>query len=181
LAEQLGVAIENAGLFEAERRRASRIAVSGRIGRLITGSLSLQVASQTATDAIIEQLRYPYVAEGILYPDDPEQLVLLAQAGAYSHSSPSDYRQSIHEGLLGVAARTRRPLLVNDVANDGRYIARLQGEIRAELVVPIVADDELLGLLNIESTDPISEEDGADVAVVADQLAVALSNVRLYS
>ncbi len=181
LAEQLGVAIENARLFEAERRRASRIAVTGRIGRLITGSLSLQVVFQTATDAICEQLGYAYVAAGIVDPDDPEQLVLLAQAGAYSHSIPSDYRQSIHEGLLGVAARTRRPLLVNDVANDGRYIARLQGEIRAELVVPIVADDELLGLLNIESTDPISEEDAADVAVVADQLAVAMSNVRLYS
>jgi signal transduction histidine kinase len=181
LADQLGVAIENARLFETERRRAIRVAVTGRIGRLITGSLSLQVIFQTAAEAICEQLGYAYVAAGIVDEEDPEQLVLLAQAGSYSHGVPQGYRQSIHAGLVGVAARTRRSLLVNDVAKDGRYLPILEGGIRSELVVPIVAGDELLGLLNIESLEPIPEQDAADVEVIADQLAVAMTNARLYS
>ncbi|HWQ15368.1 MAG TPA: GAF domain-containing protein [Roseiflexaceae bacterium] len=180
LAGQLGVAIENARLFAAERRRAVRTAITGRIGSLIARSLSLHEIFATATEAICEQLGYAYVAAGIVDPDDPEQLVLFAQAGALSNAVPTGYRQSIHLGLLGAAAHQRRPLLVNDVAADSRYLALLPGGVRAELVAPILAHGELLGLLNIESVEPIPEEDVADIEVIADQLAVAMQNARLF-
>jgi signal transduction histidine kinase len=180
LAGQLGVAIENARLFAAERRRTVRTAITGRIGSLIARSLSLHEIFATAAEAICEQLGYAYVALGIVDPDNPEQLILFAQAGALSNTVPSGYRQSIHAGLLGEAAHRRRALLVNDVAADSRYLALLPGGVRAELVAPILAQDELLGLLNVESVEPIPEEDVADVEMIADQLGVAMQNARLF-
>jgi signal transduction histidine kinase len=180
VADQLAAAIVTARLFDAERRRTARMATINRIGRLITSSLSLDDIVQTAAEAIANQLYFAHVAVDVVDPDNPEMLVLLTQAGAGVARVPAGYRQSIHAGILGAAARTRQPVLVNDVASDPRYLAALgTGAIRAELAVPIIVSDQLLGMLNIESERPISDEDAAGVAIIADQLAVAIENARL--
>ncbi len=165
VADQLAAAIVNARLFAAERQRTARIATINRIGRLITSSLSLDDIFQTAVEAIVGQLHFAYVAAGIVAPDAPNMLILLAQAGMAA-GVPIGYRQSIHEGIVGAAARTRRRVLINDVAADPRYISALGATIRAELAAPIVVSDRLLGVLN-------------RVEIIADQLAVAIENTRL--
>src|SRR5262249_46654930 len=152
IADQLATAVVNARQFEAEQRRVARIATINRIGGLIASRLSLDDIFRTAVEAIHDQLHFAYVAAGAVDSDDPGMLVLLAQAGATEAHLPNDYRQSIHEGLVGAAARSRQQVLVNDIAGDPRYLALVQPEtIRAELVVPIVSGDRLLGVLNIES------------------------------
>src|SRR5262245_9389755 len=181
VADQLAGAITNARLFEAEQRRAARIEVINRIGRLITSSLSLEAIFQTAVVSIQERLGFTYVAAGLVDPDDPAMLVLLSQAGAEMPNIPPDYRQSIHVGIIGTAARTRERILVQSVADDPRYLSMLMSSaIRAELAVPIVVGERLLGVLNIESERPISEDDAAGVEIIADQLGIALDNARRY-
>ncbi|HEY3230700.1 MAG TPA: GAF domain-containing protein, partial [Roseiflexaceae bacterium] len=182
VADQLAVAIINARLFEAERRRTARITTINRIGRLITSSLSLNDIVQTAAEAIADQLHFAHVAVGIVDPDEPEQLVLLAQAGAAAARVPAGYRQSMDVGIIGVAARTRQRVLINDVASDPRYLAVLgSGAICAELAAPIIISDRLLGVLNIDSEQPISEADAEGVEIIVDQLAVAMDNARLFT
>jgi signal transduction histidine kinase len=182
VADQLASAIVNARLFDAERRRTARRATINRIGQLITSSLSLDDIVQTAVEAIAEQLHFTHVAVDIVAPDNPEVLVLLAQAGAGAARMPARYRQSIHDGVLGAAARTRRRILLNDVASDPRYLPALgAGAICAELAVPIVVSEQLLGVLNIEAERPISDEDAAGVDIIADQLAVAIEKARLFA
>jgi signal transduction histidine kinase len=180
VADQLAAAIVTARLFDAERRRTARMAAINRIGRLITSSLNLDDIFQTAVEAIAEQLHFAHVAIDVVDPDNPEMLLLLAQAGTTAARVPAGYRQSIGTGILGAAAHARQRVLVNDVASDPRYLAALAtSAIRAELAVPIVISDRLLGMLNIESEQPISDEDAAGVTIIADQLAVAIENARL--
>ncbi|MBK9711301.1 MAG: GAF domain-containing protein [Kouleothrix sp.] len=182
VADQLAAPIVNARLFAAERRRTARIAAINRIGRLITSSLSLPEILQTAVEAIAGQLHLAHVAADLIDPANPEVLVLLAQAGAGAARVPIDYRQSIHAGIIGAAVRARQRMLVNNVAADPRYLAALgSSAIRAELVVPISIGDRLMGVLNIESERPISHEDAAGVEIIADQLAVAIENARLFA
>jgi GAF domain-containing protein len=181
VADQLASAITNARLFEAERRRTARIEVINRIGRLITSSLSLEAIFQTAVVSIHEQLGFTYVAAGLVDPDDPAMLALLSQAGAETPDIPPGYRQSIEVGIVGEAARTRERILVQSVADDPRYLPMLASSaIRAELAVPIVVGERLLGVLNIESERPISEDDAAGVEIIADQLGIAMDNARRY-
>jgi GAF domain-containing protein/anti-sigma regulatory factor (Ser/Thr protein kinase) len=181
-ARHAAIAIENARLFEAERRRAARISTIARIGRLIAGSLSLEQIFQTAVQAISELLQIAYAAAGIVDPDDEEQLLLVAQAGAYVDTVPDSYRQSIHEGLVGVAARTRQRIVVNDVARDQRYLPVLGADaICAELAVPIIVGNELLGVLNVESEHPLGEDDAEGIEIIADELGVAIINARLFA
>jgi signal transduction histidine kinase/putative methionine-R-sulfoxide reductase with GAF domain len=182
LARHAAVAIENARLFEAERRRSARMATINRIGRLLTSSLNLDDLLQRAVSVLAEHLAYETIALMLVDPQDPETLVLHSRGGVYVHSNLGAYRQSIHTGIAGAAARARRPLLVNDVRSDPRYISVIAGSnLRAELAIPLVIEDRLLGLLNIESENPITEEDAADFETVGDQLAVAIDNARRYA
>jgi len=67
------------------------------------------------------------------------------------------------------------------VSSDPRHLPTPGAEgIRSELAVPILLGERVLGVLNVESGDPFDEEDEAGLRIVADQLAVAIENARLY-
>lgn len=167
---------------DAAKRRAVRIAIINRIGRLITSRLSLHEILQTAIEAICGNLHFADLGLMLVDPANPEMLVLRAKTGIYSAMLPKDYRQSIHQGIIGAAARARQRILLNDVASDPRYIpARGMDDVCTALAVPVVVGDRLLGVLNVESTRRLSEEDAVDLEVVADQLGVAIDNARLFA
>jgi len=167
---------------DAAKRRAVSIAIINRIGRLITSRLSLDEILQTAIETICGNLHFADLGLMLVDPANPEMLVLRAKTGIYSAMLPKDYRQSIHQGIIGAAARARQRILLNDVTSDPRYIpARGMDDVCTELAVPVVVGDRLLGVLNVESTRRLSEEDAVDLEVVADQLGVAIDNARLFA
>jgi signal transduction histidine kinase len=83
---------------------------------------------------------------------------------------------------MGAAARTRTTVLVNDVTADSRYLLTPGGAaVRAELAVPILLGERAVGVVNVESDDAFDEDDAALIGTIADQLAVAIENARLYA
>lgn len=180
LADQVVVILEKARLFEGERRRAERLATLNGIGRLITASLSMEEMLRTAVEAIQTRMQFPSISVFLINPDSPDTLVLQARSGASVSTGALGYRQPIARGLLGRAARTRRPVLVNDVATDPDYIPIPNTQHRAELAIPIQVAERLLGVLNIEDERPFTDEDVTAFQIVADQLAVAIDNTRLF-
>jgi signal transduction histidine kinase len=67
------------------------------------------------------------------------------------------------------------------VAADPRYIRPPGADIaRAELAVPIALGEQVLGVLNVEGEAPFGEDDVTSLQIVADHLAVAIRNARLY-
>jgi diguanylate cyclase (GGDEF)-like protein len=69
---------------------------------------------------------------------------------------PGNYRQSVFardlalgEGMVGWAALHREPVLIDDVAKDPRptMVAGVSLESKAAIVIPLVADDRLLGVI----------------------------------
>ena len=86
------------------------------------------------------------------------------------------------EGLTGRAAATGQPIIVPDVSQDPRHI-RLAGlHTRSEAVVPIKSQEVVIGVLDVQS-DKINAFDQSDVDILqalANQLAVAIENARLY-
>jgi GAF domain-containing protein len=182
LAEQLGVSLGKARLFEAERRRAQRIATINHIGRLITSSLSMDELLATAVEAVNTYLHYSDIALLLVDPAQPDTLVLSAKSGVYLAAVPGEYRQPIHQGVIGRAVRGRKPVLINDVRADPDYIPIPGAElIRAELAVPIQIGGRVLGALNIESEHPFSVDDATECAIIADQLATAIDNAQLFA
>jgi signal transduction histidine kinase len=180
-ARYAAIAIQNARRYEREQQRAERIALIARIGHIVAAHLDLQDLLQRTADAIHELLGYPNVAIPLLDPADPSTLVLKTVGGFYKDIVKGEYRIPIAEGIMGAAARTRQIVLVNDVSQDPRYLPTPGATgITAELAVPILLGDNMLAVLNVEAGSPFSGEDAASLQIVADQLAVAMENARLY-
>lgn len=88
---------------------------------------------------------------------------------------------SLGEGLTGVAAETRMPILVGDVRNDPRYLSALDA-VRSELVVPILWSGKLVGVIDMQSTllNAYTEYDRSILQLIASRIGSAIFNARLY-
>ncbi len=118
-------------------------------------------------------------------------MLLNHETGRLHHTFSLRYDERIHlrttlalgEGLCGTAALERKPVRVNRVALDPRYIHCEVGlPVESELVVPLIAKDRLLGVLDLESLEVDAFTEGHEVMLVtlASTLAIALENAQLY-
>ena len=107
-----------------------------------------------------------------------------AMAGGFSHMAPGEYRQSVDEGIIGFVARTGQSQLVNDVMTDPHYVEGFLGEVltKSELCVPIKLGDKIIGTLDVQSIhlNDFDQADSVAMEAVADRIAVALENARLF-
>jgi signal transduction histidine kinase/putative methionine-R-sulfoxide reductase with GAF domain len=181
-ARHAAVAIENARRYEREQRRIERLALIARVGRIVTADLMLEDLLHRAGSAIHELLGYANVDVGLLSPDDPGTLVIIAVAGRFRELISHEVRVPVTRGIMGQAVLQRRAILINDVQSHPQYIPMPGATgITAELAVPMVLGERVLGVLNVEAGAPFDEEDTAGLQIVADQLAGAIENARLFS
>ncbi len=165
----------------AEKQRSARMAAINAISRLMTTKLQPDQLLKTAVVAITEHLPYEHVALLTIDPQIPDQLTLQAGSGAYTLSELSHYTQPTNQGLIGLAVQAKQTILINDVRRDSRYIPIPdQPDIQAELAVPIIDHDQVLGVLNIESTQPFTLAEAADIELLAEQLGAAINRSYVF-
>ena len=58
---------------------------------------------------------------------------------------------ALGEGMVGAAAHSREPVLVEDVRNDPRYLVALDA-VQSELAVPMMVRGKLVGVIDVQST-----------------------------
>jgi signal transduction histidine kinase len=185
-ARHAAIAIRNARRYEMEQRRTALFELVAGIAHIMTADLRPAELLQRAADAIHEQFGYPNVAIGLIEPLEPDVLVIRALSGRQKEAieqtgSWSLYRIPVQDGITGAAIREKRPVMVNDVAADPRYIRTPSlDEVTAELAVPILLAGRVLGVVNVESAESFAEDDAIALEIVADQLAIAIENARLY-
>ena len=185
-ARHAAIAIDNARRYTQERARTERLALLASVGRTIASGLALDEMLVKAADAIHKLLGFPNVAVPLLDEGEAGELAVLelrAVAGFYRHLLQGGvFRMPVSQGLMGVAVRERRTILVNDVENDPHYIPTPGSQgIRAELAVPILLRDEVLGVVNVESGEPFTRDDAQSLEIAADHLAVGIKNARLFA
>ncbi len=183
IGSQVAITIENARLYEQERKRATQLSVINGVGRRATSSLDLDELLQETAVAIREGFSYHFVSI-LMVNEEAGELEQRAEAARYVYMQAPGYRQSLDEGLIGWVARKGEPLLVNDVALDTRYLEGFPARpfTKSELVVPIRLETTVAAVLDIQSAD-VNAFDSADLLsmqAIADQLSVAMRNARLF-
>jgi phosphoserine phosphatase RsbU/P len=101
----------------------------------------------------------------------------------FQDTSPSRFQMPLNQGITGAAAAERRTIRVVDVRLDPRYIQCETGvEVRSELVVPLLLQDRLIGILDLESTTPhaFTADHERLLNILGSYIAVALENARLF-
>ena len=185
LSEHAAIAIENARLFERERRRVQEMALINEINRTISTSLDLK----TTLDSILACTRRVVdytVAEICLWDPEREVMVTRGQGGDPSRTAMAGGIYHLDEGYTGWIARHRQPLLILDTntRRDVRpKVERLDSPLLSYVGVPLLIGDELVGTLELGHDHPgtYTENDLATLQLVAGQAAIALENARLYS
>jgi sigma-B regulation protein RsbU (phosphoserine phosphatase) len=87
------------------------------------------------------------------------------------------------EGLVGWVADHAQAVVVNDVDSDTRYrCVEVLEETLSELAAPLILDDELLGVLDIQSDQPnaFGPDDLYIMETLGGQVALAIQGARLY-
>lgn len=85
------------------------------------------------------------------------------------------------DGIVGKAATTGEVQVVHNIREISKY-RTLIPDAQSELAVPIQKSTEMLGVLHLLSRRPnvFDEKDIAMMKTLADQIAVALENARLF-
>jgi L-methionine (R)-S-oxide reductase len=97
-----------------------------------------------------------------LYALEGDALVLRAHAGR----DTEHVRIPVGRGICGLSARTKQAVVVDDVAQDPRYLA-CNGETRSEIVVPILRGETYLAQIDVDS-DHLAAFGPADRAFLAE-------------
>jgi phosphoserine phosphatase RsbU/P len=116
-----------------------------------------------------------------IFLPDPEGFLSPAYVEGYDRELAMRFRVRVGEGIVGAAALGREPVFVPDVSKDPRYIPFFPGVV-AELAIPLVSKDHLVGVLNIEGPAAAAFTPDARTAlqVLAGHLAAAIENATLY-
>jgi PAS domain S-box-containing protein len=178
-ATQAAVAIQNAQLYEQERKKSAQLRLINDVSKRMAATLDRDKLLPVLVKSIQRKFDYHHVM--ILLKEESDELVMKAQAGGFSSLTLVGYRQKMGEGIIGVVAQSGRTILANDVSQDSRY-SRVHKYTKAELCVPINMGKEVIGVINVES-DQLNAFDQFDqeiLEIVADQLANVIKNARIY-
>jgi signal transduction histidine kinase len=187
VAGQIGGPIASAKLYqEAQRlaeqvkRRNEQLMVLNTLARMAVSTLDVERMLTDVTIAIQHGFGYSHV-ETYIVDEETQELVLAAQASD-SVQQEVGYRQSVTLGLLGRTYLTGQTTHIDDVRSDPDYYTHSMVGTRSELCVPIVANGKVRGILNLESQliGAFTDEDVSVLETVADMLAGAMENARLY-
>jgi sigma-B regulation protein RsbU (phosphoserine phosphatase) len=148
----------------------------------IVGEINAVLDPDELLPAIAQKLRR-IIDYRILDIFIPDQDGLLVPAHVEGPDRRAEARLAVRpgEGIVGAAALNRQPVFVRDVSRDPRYIPVFPG-VAAELALPLLHRDRLVGVLNIEGPDADAFTPDAQTAlmVLASHIAVAIENATFY-
>src|SRR5246500_1532552 len=166
----------------AQPEQAQSIALLYEISHELTSILDREELLRRIAERVKKLVDY-HVFTVMLW-NESTQMLESVFAQRYEDAIPSRVEMPLHQGITGTAAAERRTIRVVDVRLDPRYVAGCQAdvEVRSELVVPLLLQNRLIGVLDLESTKPhaFSAEHERLLNILGSYIAVALENSRLF-
>jgi sigma-B regulation protein RsbU (phosphoserine phosphatase) len=174
------------GLLLSSAEQAKTLSLLYEVSRELTSILDREELFRRIAQRVKRLVNY-HVFTVMLW-NEKTQFLEGVFAMHYDDSIPARFRVPLNRGITGIAASERRSIRVNNVANDPRYIdcadcTHLDLDVRSELVVPLLLQDRLIGVLDLESTvtHAFTEEHERLLVTLASYIAIALENARLYA
>ncbi len=185
MASQAAAAIANAQLFAAAQRRTQLLSTGAEVSRAAYSILDVDELLPQVVALIRERFGLYYV--GIFLVDAEGQWAVLragtGEAGARMLAAGHRLRVG-GQSMIGTCVATRQARIALDVGVEAvRFDNPELPATRSEMALPLVARGEAVGAMTIQSELPraFSEDDILMLQTMADQIATAIVNVRLFS
>jgi signal transduction histidine kinase len=165
--------------------RASQLEKSTLISRALTSTLAIGTLYGRVIANLREAFGFYHVALYVLSPEK-DALLLRSEEGITNESGANVFPAHIvlsEPSVNAKAVQTRRVVRIDDLAtNHERIVVPLATKAGAELVVPLVVENHVLGTLNILSDRPyaFAQEEELLLMGLANQIAIAMRNAELY-
>ncbi|MGH7277553.1 MAG: GAF domain-containing protein, partial [Candidatus Rokuibacteriota bacterium] len=185
IANQAGVAVENARLFAENGRRVEELSVLNELSRAVTGQLDEAALLESIRSQVPRVLASRHLT--ILLHDaarDTLDVALRVRDGATDRPGPRSH-PARDVGLMSVVLATGRPLRTDDYLAEclQRGVTPVAAVVALPcwLGVPLAAGDRVLGVLTVSRSDrPFSEAEERLLANIADLATLALRSARLF-
>ncbi len=173
--------------LDMQQGRYSRnIDIAARIGRETATLYDIDELLNRTIQLICDEFDF-YHAQVFLIDDIGENAVLV-----YSHGDigqrllESKHKLAVgSQSVIGRVADSGTPVIVNDTSYSGttapHMVNPLLPETRAEMALPLQIGERIIGALDIQSKRPNSfqTDELRTFQILADQIAIAIQNVRL--
>lgn len=178
IAGRIAAAIDNAQLYRRAERQYRTIRTLSRISNEFSSILDLDELLSKVASSVRGLINYD--AFSILLIDSAQRVLRHRFSIRYDQRVNLD-NIPMGKGITGAAATSRDVVRVYDTTADPRYIASHPG-IRSEIAVPLVFQDRVIGVLNLESerVGYFSEDHARTLSLLAPAVAIAVENARLY-
>jgi methyl-accepting chemotaxis protein len=147
--------------------------------------LEVERLLQDVVDLTKERFRL-YHAHVYMVDETGQTLILAAGAGHIGRQMVAERRAitlANPHSIVAQAARNRTSMVVNDITLSETFLPHpLLPDTRSELAVPLVARDQLLGVLDLQGDmrNTFDEDVQSMMELLSGQIATALSNARLF-
>ncbi|PKL43029.1 MAG: hypothetical protein CVV41_11530 [Candidatus Riflebacteria bacterium HGW-Riflebacteria-1] len=175
---------ENERLFNDSKRKLDYLSTLYKVGSSVSKTLNIS----KLFDTILQQVQEVMDVENcsLMAYDPLNELLSLDAAIGLPSNMVGQIQVKVGEGIAGWVAQNRKPVLLKDVSKDIRFAnhhGRMDYKTRSVLSVPIMHNNELLGVLNVNnkrSGDAFFEDDQNLLLGISGQISQAIANASLH-
>jgi len=166
-------------------KRANELQSISEISKIITGEQKLENLLPLITRLVSESFNFYHT--GIFLIDNTNQFAVLQAANSAGGKNMLKRGHKLEvggSGIVGYVAQTGTPRISLDVGQDAVYFNNPDlPNTRSEMALPLKVRDIIVGVLDVQSERPgaFTENDSKTLSILADQIAIALENARLFT
>jgi GAF domain-containing protein len=165
-------------------RRAQELQSISEISRTISTEQRLEILLPLVTRLVSE--RFDYYHTGIFFMDDTKQFAVLQASNSEGGKRmlARSHQLEVGTGMVGTVALSGKPRIALDVGADAVFFDNPDlSETRSEMALPLNFRGQTIGVLDVQSIKPgaFTQEDANTLTILADQIAIAIENARLFS
>jgi GAF domain-containing protein len=165
-------------------RRARYLEATAKVARDAASVLDLQDLLTRVVTLVSERFGFYHVGIFLLDPSGEWAELRAASSEGGRRMMAGGYRLRVGEGdMVGYVTGQGEPRIALDVGASAVFFDNPDlPETRSEMALPLRARGEIIGALDVQSTEPqaFSDEDVVVLQTLVDQVAVAISNARLF-
>ena len=198
LREELKRAVDQRDLFVKElagttqrfEEKVRELSVVRRIGESLKYTRDVRKVFEVIIDTIIDETNAENCSLMLVNREAGELTVKAARGqtdavGSYYHTASRTGRTfHVGEGIAGWVVQHGEVISIPDISKDSRFVADSQASdsIGSILCLPLVVDKEIVGVVNLSHprANAFSAEDERMMAIITDQVAIALNNVQVF-
>jgi sigma-B regulation protein RsbU (phosphoserine phosphatase) len=150
------------------------------VADVVNTTLDLETTLRRVAELVRKVINYEIFAI-LLLNEKTQELKFRFQLG-YPREFAERARVKVGEGVTGRAAQVREAVLVDDVTQEGGYIAAIPN-VRSELAIPLIIKNRVIGVIDLEAREPgyFTEEHKRLLTLIASRMAVGIENAQLYT